>query len=256
MLANYHTHTRRCHHADGGDRAYVEAAVQAGLKVLGFSDHCPWVYPDGFVSSIRMLPSEVDGYFSSLEHLRKEYEKDIEIYIGYEAEHTPELIGEQDALLADYPLDYMILGQHFLGPNDRMPYTGAPTGLESVLEEYVDSVIDGMRSGRYLYLAHPDLIHFTGPVEIYDKHMTRLCRELKEMDALLEFNVLGLVGNRHYPSGRFLEIAGAVGNTFVLGTDAHTPGQLRDLDAFRRAEETCSKFGLHLVDGLGLLGTR
>ena len=76
MFANYHTHTYRCQHASGSDREYVEAAIETGLKVLGFSDHCPWVYQDKeFVSKIRMTPAQVDGYFSSLEGLKKEYDR-------------------------------------------------------------------------------------------------------------------------------------------------------------------------------------
>ena len=46
MIANYHTHTKRCKHATGEDREYVEAASETGLKILGFADHCPWIYPD------------------------------------------------------------------------------------------------------------------------------------------------------------------------------------------------------------------
>ena len=33
MLANYHTHTKRCQHAGGEDREYVEAAIQAGDRI-------------------------------------------------------------------------------------------------------------------------------------------------------------------------------------------------------------------------------
>ena len=33
MFANYHTHTARCHHATGEDKAYVEAAIQNGFQV-------------------------------------------------------------------------------------------------------------------------------------------------------------------------------------------------------------------------------
>ncbi len=39
---NLHTHTARCRHAVGTDEAYVQAAIKAGFKVLGFSDHCPF----------------------------------------------------------------------------------------------------------------------------------------------------------------------------------------------------------------------
>ena len=38
MIANYHTHTWRCRHADGTEREYVERAIEGGLKILGFSD--------------------------------------------------------------------------------------------------------------------------------------------------------------------------------------------------------------------------
>ena len=41
---NYHTHTKRCMHAEGTEADYVKAALDAGLDVLGFSDHGP--FPD------------------------------------------------------------------------------------------------------------------------------------------------------------------------------------------------------------------
>ena len=50
MKYTYHTHTARCHHATGEDEEYVRAAIDAGIKVLGFSDHAPMPYPGGYVS--------------------------------------------------------------------------------------------------------------------------------------------------------------------------------------------------------------
>ena len=62
ILANYHTHTTRCHHATGTEEAYIETAIRCGYQVLGFSDHTPWRYRDPhFVSHIRMLPDELEG---------------------------------------------------------------------------------------------------------------------------------------------------------------------------------------------------
>ena len=52
MLANYHTHTVRCKHAVGSEREYIEAAIANGFKILGFSDHTPWPYPEGVTSGI------------------------------------------------------------------------------------------------------------------------------------------------------------------------------------------------------------
>lgn len=69
---NYHTHTKRCKHAIGEDREYIECAIKNGFKVLGFSDHCPFIY-NGYTSFMRMNPEDVEGYFYSLTNLKAEY---------------------------------------------------------------------------------------------------------------------------------------------------------------------------------------
>ena len=51
---NYHTHTTRCMHAIGQDEEYVQAAIKAGIKKLGFSDHTPWHYDSSFKATMRM----------------------------------------------------------------------------------------------------------------------------------------------------------------------------------------------------------
>ena len=56
MTANFHTHTARCRHARGTDREYVESAIRAGISVLGFSDHSPYYFPDGYYSGIGCVP--------------------------------------------------------------------------------------------------------------------------------------------------------------------------------------------------------
>ncbi len=254
LLANYHTHTERCQHAWGEDREYVEHAIRSGMKVLGFSDHCPWLFDDGYTSRVRMLPSQLDDYFSSLLALKKEYAGDITIYIGFESEYVPELMAAQDKLLADYPLDYMILGEHFTKREPLGKYTGMPTNEETALAEYIDLVIEGMETGKYKYLAHPDLFNFVGDEAVYDRHYRRLCEYLKAHDLPVEINLLGIVEQRHYTSPRFLSIAGQVGNTAIIGCDAHTPDRLDNL----QMQETCIKlaqrFGLELLSYLPGLG--
>lgn len=250
MKANYHTHTTRCQHASGTDREYVEAAIEAGYQILGFADHCPWVYPDDYVSNIRMTSSEVDGYFSSLESLREEYKNDIQVMIGFEAEYIPVLMEAQDKFLGDFPLDYMILGQHFVGEERGGNYAGAPTNSIEILRGYVDLCIEGMRSGRYRYLAHPDLIYYTGDTEIYEREIKRLCEAMKEMDAIFEMNVLGLAINRNYPDSRFWRIAKETGNRVILGVDAHSPETLADFETAEKAKHICQ--GMEVVEKLEL----
>ena len=249
MLANYHTHTYRCHHAEGEDKAYVEAAIRNGMKVLGFSDHCPFVYPDDFVSHTRMLPSELDDYFTSLTKLRDEYKKDITIYIGFESEYIPELLPEQEKLFADYPVDYQILGQHFI-TREPSPYTGTIVSDETILESYVNSVIDGMETGKYKYLAHPDLMGFSGSREIYDKHYRKLCEYLKAHDLPVEINLLGVVEHRHYTDEHFLKLAGEIGCKAIIGCDAHQPYRLDYRVGQSLCQQMAARNGLKLIDYL------
>lgn len=250
MLANYHTHTSRCGHARGTDREYVERAIEAGFDVLGFADHCPWVFSDGYVSGIRMRAADVDGYFSSLTDLKKEYADDIKLYIGFEAEYIPALIEAQDRLLADYPLDYMIMGQHFNNPESCGVYMGVPTSDEGILREYIDRIIEGMESGRYRYLAHPDLLDFTGSAELYEEQFTRLCEYLRSRDIPVEINLLGMMSGRHYPCERFFSIAKKVGNKAIIGCDAHIPEFLCDKSAVKLGRKFAEVFGLEVVESL------
>jgi len=255
MFANYHTHTYRCNHAEGEDKAYVESAIRNGMKILGFSDHCPWVYPDDYISYTRMYLCEVEGYFTNLTKLQDEYKKDITIYIGFESEYIPELLPEQDKLLADYPVDYHILGQHFLTREPSF-YTGRMFSEEETLRQYVDSVIEGMETGRYAYLAHPDLMGFSGAPEIYDKHYRRLCEYLKAHDQPVEINMLGVIGHRHYTNEHFLKLAGEIGCKAIIGCDAHQPSQLDNRIGQSECYQMAVRNGLKVMDYLPDLGIK
>ena len=250
QLANYHTHTVRCGHARGEDKAYVEAAIQAGIRVLGFSDHCPWVFPDDTVSGCRMLPSQLDDYFTSLTGLRDEYKNDITIYIGFESEYLPELLEAQEKLLADYPVDYQILGQHFITREPFGRYCGTMIPDQDSIRSYIQSCIAGMETGRYKYLAHPDLIPmlFSAPKEELD----RLFACMKAHDYPLEVNLLGMLDHRHYPDLRFWKLAQESGCKAIIGYDAHTPDALLNTEEI----ELCIKLAgtmerVEYLPGLG-----
>lgn len=250
MLANYHTHTFRCRHAQGEDREYVEKAIQAGMQVLGFSDHCPWIFPDGYVSGTRMLPQQLDDYFTSIDKLKQEYQNDITIYCGFESEYLPEMMEAQQKLLADYPVDYMILGQHFICNEMYGTYTGFPTNSEEDLRRYVDLIIEGVQTNQYCYVAHPDLMHFTGSEEVYEREYTRLCNFLKEKEMPIEINLLGVLEKRHYTSQKFLEIAKKAGNCVIIGCDAHQPERLQHTEGIEHCLQLAQQFQLKIQEFL------
>ncbi|MBQ9765474.1 MAG: histidinol-phosphatase [Lachnospiraceae bacterium] len=247
-IANYHTHTKRCMHAQGEDREYVEAAIESGYKILGFSDHSPQISDDGYLSGMRMSPMEFEGYVDSITALAKEYKNDIKIYLGLETEYFPAMFERLLKLIEPYPVDYMIMGQHWL--YNQVPETVATKKRtdEQYLKEYVDQIIEGMKTGYFTYLAHPDVANFVGDVSIYKKHMLRLASTLKEMNIPMEINALGYADNRFYPNKYFLEAVKELEADFVIGVDAHNPEMLRDEARRRGCMELAEKYGLKVIN--------
>ena len=250
LKANYHTHTTRCKHAYGSEREYIEAAIALGIKTLGFSDHIPCPYKNGFVSGIRMDMEEASEYISTLRRLGEEYKNEIKIYVGFEAEYIPKFYREQMDLCDSMGIDYLIMGQHFLGSEDVGPYTGTPTDDESRVRDYVDTVLEGMNTGSYCCLAHPDILNYQGLDSIYEWEMTRLCRELKKMKIPLELNLLGISQNKQYPAERFWKIVSEIGNEVVFGLDAHCVEHLIDVESYQMGKEMAEKYHLNIIGEL------
>lgn len=243
MIANYHTHTWRCNHAYGIERQYIENAIREGLQILGFSDHTPYLFPEGYVAHEKMLPSQLEDYVDTVLRLRDEYRDDIEIHLGLEAEYYPELWEKLLRLLEPYPIEYLLLGQHYIRneyEGDR--YNGKPGHGEEDLRLYCRQCKDALATGRFLYFAHPDLINYDGRPELYELEMTALCRFCKERDIPLEINLLGVRETRSYPTANFWKIAAREKNTVIYGSDAHRPGHVCSPEVIRRADcflESC-----------------
>ena len=248
MIANYHTHTRRCNHAVGDEDSYVQSALDRGFSILGFSDHTPYWFPNDYRSSIRMTLEQLPEYRDVVFSLRKKYAGQIEIPLGLELEYYPDCLPHLLPILRDQGIEYLLLGQHFLGNEAGQPYSGRATEDVSILERYCRQSMDAMQTGLFSYFAHPDLIHFTGDDKIYRSHMRRLCQEARSCSLPLEINMLGLWSGRHYPDTRFWELAAEEGCSVILGCDAHAPEHLKRVDAEEKALEIVRQFDLPLLE--------
>lgn len=247
MKVNLHTHTARCMHAEGADEEYVLAAIDRGLQVLGFSDHTPHLYPEGYVSTVRMTPEQLPEYAESIRSLQAKHADKVRIFLGSEVEYFPAMFTDTLGMLRDNGIEYMILGQHHIGNELGEPHCAKPTGDETVLQRYCDQVIAGMETGLFTYLAHPDFLNFAGDEKVYNKHMRRVCRVAREGGIPLEVNMLGLRQNRHYPSDRFFRLVAEEGCSVVIGADAHKPEQVCLPDNEAQAMEIVKRFDLKLI---------
>ena len=197
MLTNYHTHTTRCGHAEGTEEEYILTALRCGFKVLGFSDHTPWAYATpGFVSRIRMLPSQLDDYVLTLRGLREKYADKLHIRIGLEAEYFPAYLGWLKEEMERLDIEYLILGCHYDTTDEQDARASRFGGSTSTAHgrRYAEQVVEALETGLYRYLAHPDL--FLNRVTAFDADAEKACRDIcaaaARLDIPLEYNMAGL----------------------------------------------------------------
>ena len=241
---SFHNHTWRCNHATGTEREYVENAVNHNMTMLGFSDHSPYVFDGDYYSGFRMKPDQIGGYFDTIHALREEYKDKIKIHVGFEAEYYPKFFARYEKLISAYPVEYLILGQHFVYNEIEGVGSFAPSDSEERLRDYVSQVSEALSTGLFCCVAHPDVLQYTGSQSIYEKHMTRLCEAAKKYNVPLEINLLGIRTHRHYPNQTFWRIAGQVGNVVVCGSDAHAAKDVWDGDSFLAAMDMARKYRL------------
>lgn len=101
------------------------------------------------------------------------------------SDHAPHVFEEK------YPLDYMILGQHFFDDEIGYRHVARPGSDEKLLQIYVERIISALNTGLFIYVAHPDAINFTendfiigvdahAPNELTDDINFRRCVNLVE----------------------------------------------------------------------------
>ena len=248
MIANYHTHTWRCNHATGREEEYVRAALDRKFEILGFADHTPYFFPGDYYSGFRMRPEQLQDYCNTVRLLQKKYAGQIEIPLGAEVEYYPGLFPKLLPVLRDAGLNYMLLGQHFVGNEVGEHYSGSPTGEESILKRYCEQSADAMQTGLFTYFAHPDLINFRGEEQVYRQHMRLICTEARSCGIPLELNMLGAWSGRNYPNPIFWEMAAEEGCTVILGCDAHAPEHLQKTETEKKLLDMVGRLGLKLVE--------
>lgn len=254
MKANYHTHTYRCFHASGREEDYILKAIQYGHREIGFADHSPWQYDSSYKSGMRMSVSQLEGYVKTLRELREKYADQISVKIGLECEYFPKYMNWLKQTLADYSIDYIILGNHYQKSDEYGLYYGYPTKDKRILVSYVDDVVEAIHTGLYSYVAHPDLIHYKNQSsEEYKQEMTRLCQAAKELNIPLEFNLLGYSTHRQYPCDDFWQIAAKIKNKAILGIDAHDLFQYDDQKSIEQAEKYLQNLGIEITEEIKFL---
>ncbi|MFQ6791613.1 MAG: PHP domain-containing protein [Thomasclavelia sp.] len=148
---NIHTHTSRCNHAIGKDEQYILAAIDAGMKTIGFSEHI--AYPKLEIPGERMPNSAVDEYLRTMYALKEKYQDQIEILVGFEIEYFE---NQKDYLLEmKKRCDFMIVGQHYRY-DEGYNYDYFNNDEDVIV--YAKQIERALEVGLTRYIAHPDFL--------------------------------------------------------------------------------------------------
>jgi histidinol-phosphatase (PHP family) len=258
MKTNYHTHTTRCHHAEGSDEDFVLSAIKGGYEEIGFSDHTPWKYLTKYVSPIRMSPDELPGYVESVRALGDKYKDQIKVRLGLECEYFPDYIYWLKNMIKEYKLDYVIFGNHFYNSDEKFPYFATHADSWDMLDLYEESATEGIESGLFAFMAHPDL--FMNSYPEFDHHCTmisrHICRAAVRNNVPLEYNLSVKARNdakgqaSPLPSPEFWHIATNEGCTAIIGIDAHKNKDLETPKYYNQAVNDLKKMGIKTIDHL------
>lgn len=250
MNFNLHTHTYLCRHASKSPEDYVIAAIGRGLKQLGFSDHIAYDFgKENFISSYRMKLEETEIYVDEINRLKEKYKDRIEIFLGYEAEYYPKHFEKTIDNIEKFGYDYLILGQHFTENEYDGDYSGILTDDPDVLKQYVIQVNEAVKTGKFTYIAHPDLINFSDKKsKIYRSEMEKICKTASDYNIPLEFNLRGFDFGSPYPCEEFFKIASEIGNDIVLGIDAHSVREIENSALEEKALEYLKKYNLSPIN--------
>lgn len=255
MKTNYHTHTARCHHAQGSDEAFVQTAIDAGYDVLGMADHAPWPFANGYVSTIRMTCDELPGYIASVQALKERYADRIRLHIGLESEYFPRYL-DHIRRMQDDGVSYLLLGQHFVDSEEDHPAATRACLEDDYVLRYADSAANALRTGLFACLAHPDLFmkyrtedQFTPACE---RAADVICQAALETGTPLEYNLLGQMEGVGYPSPRFWQYARKWDNPVILGVDAHKPEHLMNRQAHTDGKVFLEELGYRVIDRLAI----
>ena len=239
-----------CEHARGTLRGALDAAVEAGFRIYGLSEHAPRYEQHHIYDSERAkgytlerLQLEFERYAEESRRMQRLFEGRLSVLRGFEAEVVPsdryaELM--QD-LRSRHAFDYMVGSVHHVAgisidesPRQFGAAVDACGGLEPVAVRYYETVRQMIEDLRPEVVGHFDLLKLHAPAGT-DLATPRIRRAAEKALAaaldggcILDLNTAGWRKGlgEPYPGPWIVQAATAAGIPFCFGDDSHDPSEV------------------------------
>ncbi len=229
-LYDSHMHTPLCQHAVGHPREYAQAALDAGLAGIVFTDHTPM--PSWYDAPWRMQRGQLARYIETVQEAQQEFAGRLWVGLGLEADFHPGTEAYVEEVLAAHDWDYVIGSVHYVGAwgFDNPEYADEydRRDLGGLYRHYYALVEGAARSGLFDSIGHLDLPKKFGHRDPDEKAALRMLDTVAALGLSLDYNTAGerKPVAEAYPSPTLLAAAAERGIPLVLGSDAHQPGEV------------------------------
>jgi len=236
------------------------AAYEKGLVSIGFSSHAP-VGKTGLKTFWHMKDEKLREYINEVKAARLRWEGKLSVYLGLEVDYIKGLRSPSDSDVKDMNPDYVIGAVHYLRPPHGEMFTvdgpleelenGILDGFggdgESMLNDYLNNVMEMVTLGGFDIVAHLDLVRknfhsrrslsflerqgrwFDVENEDYMRKMDLIASAISSAGLVVEANTGGI--NRGYikdtyPSLAVLRLLQKYKVPVMISADAHNPNDL------------------------------
>ena len=233
-----HVHTSMCKHAVGSMEAYVQSAIDKGLRKIVFLEHLE----EGidYFQRTWLTEQDFDFYFEEGGRLKEAYGDRIEIGLGVEVGFNPEKAEVILERLKIRTWDRIGISYHYHRLPDRTEHlnllssqqvnidTFAHYGTGDLLSSYFDALIEGVQRLPGTVLCHLDAGLRHCPNLIFeDRHREQIHRLLclvRDAGMAMEINTSGIpIRNTPFPPPEIISQAIEMGIAVTAGSDAHNP---------------------------------
>jgi histidinol-phosphatase (PHP family) len=228
LLYEQHMHTPLCGHSEGEIEEYAARAADRNLRGVVVTCHNPTPHNWWHCMAHEKHPE----YFESIERARLEFEGEVEVLPGIEADWLPDMEDYLRDELPRHPYSHVLGSLHPQTEAYRKIFWhGDDLEFQKV---YFENLARSAESGLFDTLSHPDLIKNETPktwrVEAVWPEVEAALDRIAATGVAMELNTSGL--NKSYkemnPGPEILRAMAQRGIPVVVGSDAHSPTRVAD----------------------------
>jgi histidinol-phosphatase (PHP family) len=231
---DYHAHSN---YSDGTMMPrMVAAATDAGLRGIGFADHCNVAEREELMHEKREYGINLDQTYplrrKGIEELREKY--DLRVFDAVELDYAPRDESAIEAFLDEADFDYAIGSVHRVdgqSVQSSAPYADlSESERRAVVDDYYGTLVELVESELFEIAAHVDLVERTPELRGYTTadHHAMVADAFRRSRTVPELNA-GRVERdygKFHPASDFRTALRERGVEFVAGSDAHRPAEI------------------------------